>query len=85
LTLKEATERVQSWLDQPCTRILTPSALHWTILQRTLQSGNATANLVADAHLAALALEHSCSLASTDADFARFRGLKWLNPITATH
>ena len=38
-------------------------------------------NLVSDAHLAALALEHNCVLYSTDADFARFPGLKWVNPI----
>ena len=48
-----------------------------------LHSGNATSNLVSDAHLAALALEHNCTLASTDSDFARFRGLKWRNPIAA--
>jgi len=83
LTQKEAAARVQSWLDQPCTRILTPSDLHWSIFQRMLHSGNATANLVSDAHLAALAIEHNCILASTDCDFARFRGLKWRNPIAA--
>jgi predicted nucleic acid-binding protein len=39
-------------------------------------------NLVSDAHLAALAVEHNCVLQSTDADFSRFRGLKWKNPLT---
>lgn len=46
-----------------------------------LRSGNAVGNLVSDAHLAALAVEHNCVLQSTDADFSRFRGLKWKNPI----
>jgi predicted nucleic acid-binding protein len=46
-----------------------------------LRAGNATGNLVSDAHLAALAVEHNSILASTDADFARFRGLRWRNPI----
>ena len=82
LTLKEAVERVQSWLDQPCVRILTPTDHHWAIFQRMLRASNATANLVSDAHLAALSVEHNCKLASTDTDFARFRGLKWRNPIT---
>lgn len=82
LTLKEAVERVQSWLDQPCVRVLTPSDSHWSVFQRMLRAGNATANLVSDAHLAALAVEHNCVLCSTDADFARFRGLKWRNPLT---
>jgi predicted nucleic acid-binding protein len=48
-----------------------------------LRAGNATANLVSDAHLAALAVEHNCVLQSSDTDFARFRGLKWRNPIAA--
>jgi predicted nucleic acid-binding protein len=46
-----------------------------------LFSGKATANLVADAHLAALTLEHGCELNSTDNDFARFPGLAWCNPL----
>ncbi len=81
LTLKEAVDRVQSWLEQPGVRILTPTEQHWAIFQRMLRIGNATANLVSDAHLAALAVEHNCTLASSDMDFARFRGLKWRNPI----
>lgn len=82
LTLKEATERVQSWLDQPCVRLLQPTDHHWEIFQQMLKAGNAVGNLVSDAHLAALAKEHNCVLYSTDADFSRFRGLKWKNPIS---
>lgn len=83
LTVKEAVRRVQSWIEQPCVRIIQPTENHWDILQRMLQEGSATANLVSDAHLAALAVEHNCELCSTDADFARFPGLNWHNPITA--
>jgi hypothetical protein len=81
LTLGEAVGRVQSWLEQPCVRLIQPTEEHWQILQRMLQEGNATANLVSDAHLAALAVEHNCELWSTDSDFARFPGLDWHNPI----
>jgi uncharacterized protein len=81
LTLKEAMERVQSWLDQPCVQLIQPTEAHWAVLQQMLRAGNATANLVSDAHLAALAVEHNCVLHSTDSDFARFRGLKWKNPV----
>jgi toxin-antitoxin system PIN domain toxin len=81
LTLKETIERVQSWLDQPCIRVVTPTEQHWILFQQMLRAGNATGNLVSDAHLAALAVEHNSVLASTDTDFARFRGLKWRNPI----
>jgi toxin-antitoxin system PIN domain toxin len=81
LTLAEAIHCVQSWLDQACVRVLQPSGQHWGILQEMLRAGKATGNLVTDAHLAALAIEHNCVLYSTDSDFARFRGLKWKNPI----
>ena len=81
LTLREAAERVQSWLDQPCVRLIHPTEEHWEIFQRMLRAGNATANLVSDAHLAALAVEHNCVLFSCDMDFTRFRGLKWKNPL----
>ena len=83
LTLKEAVERVQSWLDQPCVRLIQTTDHHWPLFQQMLRAGNATANLVSDAHLAAMAVEHNCVLHSTDTDFARFRGLKWKNPIAS--
>lgn len=81
LTLTEACERVQSWLDQPCVRMIQPTDSHWGLFQRMLKDGNAGGNLVSDAHLAALAIEHNCVLYSTDTDFSRFPGLKWENPI----
>lgn len=82
LTLKEAVDRVQSWLGQPCVRFILPTEQHWTIFRRVLrEGGNATGNLVPDAHLAALAIEHNCELYSSDADFARFPGLAWHNPL----
>jgi toxin-antitoxin system PIN domain toxin len=81
LTLKEAIARVQSWVDQSCVRMISPTDQHWRLFQQMLRAGNATANLASDAHLAALALEHNCVLYSTDTDFARFRGLKWRNPL----
>jgi toxin-antitoxin system PIN domain toxin len=83
LTAREAVARVQSWFDQPCVHIVQPTEQHWALFQKMLQAGNATANLVSDAHLAALAVEHNCILCSSDADFARFRGLKWRNPVAS--
>ena len=81
LSLEQAIVRVQSWLDQPCTRVVRPTERHWTVFKQVLTDGQATANLVTDAHLAALAIEHGCELASTDSDFARFPKLKWKNPL----
>lgn len=81
LALAQAITRVQSWLDQPCTRIVRPTEGHWNMFQRLLTEGQALANLVTDAHLAALAIEHGCVLVSTDSDFSRFPKLKWINPL----
>ncbi|MCX7011491.1 MAG: type II toxin-antitoxin system VapC family toxin [Candidatus Sumerlaeota bacterium] len=81
LLLEEAIDRVQSWLDQPCVRLIQPTERHWLVFQEMLRHGQASANLTTDAHLAALALEHGCELNSTDADFARFPRLKWRNPL----
>jgi uncharacterized protein len=81
LSLEQALARVQSWLDQPCTRVIRPTERHWIVFQQVLTEGQAVANLVSDAHLAALAIEHGCELASTDSDFARFDKLKWKNPL----
>jgi toxin-antitoxin system PIN domain toxin len=82
LSLEQALARVQSWLDQPCTRVVRPTERHWTVFKQVLTDGQAVANLVTDAHLAALAIEHGCVLASTDSDFARFPKLKWRNPLS---
>jgi hypothetical protein len=81
LSLEQAVARVRSWLDQPCVRIIRPTEKHRATLQRMLIQGRAAANLVTDAHIAALALDHGCGVASTDADFARFPGLKWTDPL----
>ena len=81
LTLNEACERVQSWFDQPCVRLLLPTEHHWRFFQQMLHAGGATGNLVTDAHLAAIAVERNGELCSTDSDFARFPGLNWRNPL----
>lgn len=79
--MKQAITRVQSWIDQPCVRLINPTENHWQIFQTMLLEGQATVNLVVDAHLAALAIEHGCLLYSTDSDFSRFPKLKWKNPL----
>lgn len=81
LSLDEATSRVQSWLDQPCVRLIHPTQRHWSILHELLIAAQASANLVTDAHLATLAIEHNCELISTDSDFARFPRIRWRNPL----
>jgi len=51
------------------------------ILESLLLDTGSTANLIPDAHLAALAIEHGLTVCSTDGDFARFPGLRWENPL----
>ncbi len=41
-TLKEATERVESWFQQPCARVIHVTEEHWKCFQRMLRTGNAT-------------------------------------------
>ncbi|MCX7914844.1 MAG: type II toxin-antitoxin system VapC family toxin [Verrucomicrobiae bacterium] len=82
LTSSEAAAVVNRWLAHPTVTVLVPTPDHWRYFQELLSTGQATANLVSDAHLAALAREHGATLASTDADFARFPGLRWINPLS---
>ena len=77
----DALRVVDSWLAQPAVVPLTPGEDHWRILQDLLTRSGTAGNLTTDAHLAALAIEHGAELCSTDADFARFPGLRWSNPI----
>lgn len=81
LLVEEAVMRVNSWLDQPCVSVVGPTEFHWGIFQTQIKEAGASGNLIADAHLASLAIEHGCILYSTDKDFARFPSLRWINPI----
>ena len=59
-----------------------PRADHVAQVLKLLETLGTAGNLVTDAQLAALALEHGAVLHTADADFLRFRGLRWFNPIT---
>lgn len=74
--------RVRDWLDVPNVWTPTETERHPEVLGGLLVSTASAANLVTDAHLAALAVEHGLTLCSTDRDFARFAGLRWENPLS---
>jgi toxin-antitoxin system PIN domain toxin len=80
-SVKEAIGHVRSWLQRPQVEILTPGPRHLDLLDSLLRDARASGNLAADAHLAALAIEHNAELHSNDADFSRFPGLRWINPL----
>jgi len=71
---------IQRWLELPHVHIAQPSDTHFARLRVVLERLGAAGNLTTDAHLAVLAMERGYVLHSTDADFARFAGLRWVNP-----
>jgi toxin-antitoxin system PIN domain toxin len=80
LSVGEAAAAVDAWLSSPAGGTVEPTERHWPILKEILEDADATGPLVADAHVAALALEHGATLATTDRDFRRFPGLRLLDP-----
>ena len=66
---------------EPNALAITPGPRHWEIFQRLCRDGGARGNLVPDAWLAALAIESGCEFITTDRDFARFPGLRWMHPL----
>ena len=60
--------------------LIEPGPRHWSLFERLCLAGAARGNLVADAYLAALAIESGCEWITTDRDFARFSGLRWRHP-----
>ncbi len=82
-TLNEAIEIVEDWLAQPQVKILLPTEKHWKIFSNLIVEGQTNGAMMMDAHLAALAIEHGATLATTDRDFVRFSKLKTINPLFA--
>lgn len=68
--------------EHPNAVTLTPGERHWDIFQRLCQEVNAKGNLIADAYLAALAIEAGAEWITTDRDYARFPGLRWRHPLS---
>lgn len=79
---EQAARVVDGWLDQPNVRLLAPGERHWRLFRQMIAEGQARGPLVSDAQLAALTIEHGGVLHTTDRDFARFPGLRWVNPIS---
>lgn len=77
----DAWHQVEEWLDCACVCVPVPTDRHREVLGGLLRDAAMRANLVPDAHLAALAIEHGLTLCSSDGDFARFPGLRWENPL----
>ncbi len=76
-----AAAQVDAWLGAPSAWLPVPGRRHAEVLLALVRDLRITGALVSDAHLAALAVEHGVALWSTDADFARFPGLAWHDPL----
>lgn len=82
LTANEALDYLDRWLAHPITTVIDPTPRHASVLRDLLGVVGTAGNLVSDAHLAALAIEHGAELCSADHDFGRFAGLRWVNPLS---
>ena len=81
--MADAWEQVSTWLSAETAWVPAPTERHAAVLADLLVLPGVHGNLVSDAHLAALAIEHGLTLCSTDGDFARFPGLTWRNPLVS--
>ena len=80
-TLQQSSAFVSSLVERPTARMVGPGPDHMNILERLCRESGATGKLVADAQHAAVAIEHGCTMVSTDSDFSRFPSLRWQHPL----
>ena len=81
--IEQALAFVTALRDLPQAIILTPGPRHWSIFAELCLASDVKGNLVADAYLAALAIESGSEWITTDRDFSRFRGLRWRHPLAS--
>jgi uncharacterized protein len=81
LSPSQAWSFVADWLDAEATWVPVPGERHAEIIRDLIVASDLRGNLVTDAHLAALAIEHGVGVCSTDSDFARFPQINWVNPV----
>lgn len=84
MTPAEAAGHVRSWLEQPPVQVLDPGPNHVRHTLEILEILGTAGNLVSDAQMAALAIDHDAVLHTADTDFVRFQGLRWYNPVAGT-
>jgi toxin-antitoxin system PIN domain toxin len=82
LSVDAANDRVRAWLAQPAALVVEPTARHFDVLASLLVETGTGGNLVSDAHLAAIAVEHDARIVTFDTDFARFPGVRIGSPIS---
>jgi len=81
LDAETAVSKVDGWLGLAAVRLVREKDEHWDVLRSLVADAGTAGNLTTDAHLAALTITHGAILVSFDNDFARFKGLRWENPL----
>lgn len=79
--VSDALLMVEGWYNQTNVDVVEPGPRHLRILRQLFESTGVGGRLTTDTHLAAIAIEHQAELHTNDADFARFPGLRWQNPM----
>lgn len=79
-SVEAATEQISDWLSADSAVVVHPTARHHDVLRTVLGGTGTGGNLVNDAHLAALAIEHRASIVTYDVGFGRFDGVRWQRP-----
>lgn len=85
LAPEAALARIEAWLALDNITVPREKDDHWDKLKGLLEVSGTAGNLTTDAHLAALAISHDAILVTTDTDFARFKGLRWEDPLRGDH
>lgn len=75
---------MEAWLAVPVVWIPGATERHASVLGDLVRLYRLSGNLVPDAHLAAIAIEHGAEVVSADTDFARFTEIRWSNPLAGT-
>ena len=81
LNAEQAWSHVDAWLSSPAAWVPGPTERHADVFGTLVRKYQVTGNLVTDAHMAALAMEHGLTVCSADSDFARFPEVRWENPL----
>jgi toxin-antitoxin system PIN domain toxin len=81
LSIAAATQIVDAWLARRIVRLIVPGEGHWVLLKANMIAGRVQGPHVTDAQLAAITMEFGGILHTTDRDFSRFPGLRWVNPL----
>lgn len=84
LSPQAAWTHVEDWLALDTVWVPNPTEHHSRVLGSLITSYQLRGNLITDAQLAALAIEHGLTVCSADTDFARFGEIRWVNPLAST-